>query len=75
MAFADAERVAAAALAGATDPTVPVAQRSRHALAILDAVDPLAVASVEVPLPTDPEGVRQLGLEELEQVAKRLGIE
>lgn len=72
MAFADAERVAAAALAGATDPSVPLAQRSRHALALIDAVEPLAQAELELTLPTNPEGVELLGLEELQALARQV---
>jgi hypothetical protein len=70
--FVERERVVAAALAGATDPTVPLAQRSRHALALLDATDPLATASVELPLPDTPEGVAGLGLRELEALAEQV---
>jgi hypothetical protein len=72
MVWAERERVAAAALAGATDPSVPTAQRSRHALALIEAVDPLATASVELALPSDPDGVEQLGLVELKALAEQV---
>ena len=71
--FAEAERVAAAALAG-IDPSVPPAQRSRAALALLDATDPLLQAELSLPLPSNPEGVEQMGLEELRALAEQVGI-
>jgi len=69
----EAERVAAAALAG-IDPSVPPAQRSRAALALLDATDPLLQAELSLPLPSNPEGVEQMGLEELKALASQVGI-
>ena len=59
-------------MAGATDPTVPVAQRSRHALALIDAVDPPVQASLELTLPDTAEAVATLGLSELEALAKQV---
>lgn len=70
--FADGDAVVRAALAGATDPSLPLAQRSRHALALIDAVDPPVQASLELTLPTDPDGVNQLGLAELEALAEQV---
>jgi hypothetical protein len=73
--FVERERVAAAALAPISDPSLSSVQRSKAALALIDAVDPPSRVEVEVPLPTTPDGVMALSLEELEHVAERLGIE
>lgn len=71
---ADAERVVAAALSPIGDPDLGSVQRSRAALSLLDATDPMAQASLELPLPTDPQGVEQMSLEDLRALALQVGI-
>lgn len=75
MAFAESEALGAAALQGALDPSLPIGERSRAALKIIDVVDPQQTMSVEAELPTDPEGVERLGLRELLGYAQHLGLE
>lgn len=75
MAFAESEAIARAALAGATDPQIAPSERAKHALRIIDAVDPQATLSVDADLPTDPEGIERLGLRDLLGVAQHMGIE
>ena len=72
--FAEAERVASAALAGleAENPTA----RSKAALALLDAVDPLPkAAELVITDDLDAEGVAQLGTADLLALAERMGID
>jgi hypothetical protein len=72
--YADAERVAAAALAGleADDPS----RRSKAALALLDAVDPLPkAAELVISEDIDTEGVCRLGTADLLALAERMGID
>jgi hypothetical protein len=68
----EADRVAAAALDGALDPSVPSAQRSRAALALIDAVDPPMRSELEVSVPIDAEGVQAMGLDELRALAAQV---
>lgn len=69
-AWVERERVAAAALAG-LDADSP-AQRSRAALAIIDAVEPQQRATLDVPLPSSPDGLDGMSLSELRQLAERV---
>jgi len=71
--FAEAERVAAAALAGLEAENLTA--RSKAALALLDAVDPPVSAELSVDLPSDPSGVSSMGLEQLRALAERVGID
>ena len=64
-AYVERERIAAAAVAGATSPDVPIQARARHALALLEAVEPREHVSVEVSAPASAEDVGSLGLAEL----------
>ena len=72
--FAEAERVAAAALDGALDPALSSASRSQAALRLIDAVDPPLRAELTMPLPTDPDGVSALSLSQLDALALQVGI-
>jgi len=73
--FAERERVVGAALAGAVDPTIPLGDRAKHALRLLDAVDPAVKVGVKVDSPIDPDGIDSLGLAELEALALQAGID
>ena len=75
MAFAEGEAIARAALAGATDPAISPGDRAKHALKLIDAVDPQQTLSLDADLPTDPEGIERLGLKDLLSVAQHMGIE
>jgi hypothetical protein len=72
--FVERERVVAAALAPIHDPSASSALQSKTALALLDAVEPVERASLEVSMPLDEEGVNQLGLAELRALTQRMGI-
>jgi len=72
MAFAEAERIAAAALAPLSDPEASSATRSKTALAILDAVDPPLKAELELSTPLDAEGISSLGLAQLRALASQV---
>jgi hypothetical protein len=63
--FVERERIAAAAIAPALDPNVPTLARGRHALSLLEAVDPTLKLSAQVDMPTSAEEVEALGLTEL----------
>jgi hypothetical protein len=71
---AEAERIVAAALSPLGDPSLGSVAQQRAALALLDAADPMAQASLELPLPSNPEGVEQMSLEDLKALAERVGI-
>jgi hypothetical protein len=71
---AEAERIVAAALSPIGDDSLGSAAKQRAALALLDAADPMAQASLELPLPSNPEGVEQMGLEDLRALAQQVGI-
>jgi len=68
LAFAEAERVAAAALAPIYDSDLSASARAKAALAVIDAVDPPMQASVEVPF--DAQGIEALSLSQLRQLAQ-----
>jgi len=68
---AEAERVAAAALAPIHDRDLSSAARSKAALALLDAVDPPLQAAVEMTMPLDADGIAKLGLHQLRQLASQ----
>lgn len=72
--FADAERVAAAALDGAVAPEVPVQSRAAHALKLIELVEPTVRAEVSMALPSTPEGVAELSLSQLLSIAEENGI-
>jgi hypothetical protein len=75
-AFGEAERLAAAALDGALNPALSPAQRSKAALAILDAVDPPLKAELTLDADTlNPEGVGSMGLRELQRLAESIGLD
>lgn len=71
--WAERERVVAAALSPitATEGASP-ALRSKTALALLDAVEPQPRATLDVPLPTTPDGVDGLSLAELRALVERV---
>jgi hypothetical protein len=71
--FADAERVAAAALSG-IDAENP-ATRSKAALALLDAVDPQPKAELVITEDLDAEGIAGMGLAQLRALAERVGLD
>jgi hypothetical protein len=73
--FVEAERVAAAALDGAIDPAVPLAARAKHALKLIETVEPTAQVSVSTSLPSTPEGVAELSLSQLLELAQEHGID
>ena len=58
--FVERERVVAAALAPIHDPSASSALQSKTALALLDAVEPVERASLEVSMPLDEEGVKTI---------------
>lgn len=72
--YVERERIAAAAIAGATDPDVSAAQRARHALALIEAAEPRESVSVEVELPSTSEGVDALSLSDLLRLAQAQGV-
>jgi len=72
--WADAERVAAAALAGIDAPSATA--RSKAALALLDAVDPQPkAAELTVTADLDAEGIASMGLEQLRALASQVGLD
>jgi hypothetical protein len=72
--FAEAERVAAAALAGIDADSVTA--RSKAALALLDAVDPQPkAAELTISEDLDAEGIASMGLAQLRALAQQVGID
>lgn len=75
MVWADSERLAMAALDGATSSEVPVQSRASHALRLIDAVDPLTQVSTTISMPDNPEGVESLSLSQLLCIAEQNDID
>lgn len=73
--FLESERLARRVVGAVLDPAVPPAQAARLGIDLVNAVDPLAVVSVSAPLPSHPDGVADLSLQQLLAVGESLGIE
>jgi hypothetical protein len=71
-AYVEREAVAARVVSAVLDPSVPSAQAARLGLELINTVDPPLQASVTAEIPTDPEGVNQLGLAELLALQEKL---
>jgi hypothetical protein len=72
--FAQGEAVVEAALSPITDSTAPSGLRHSAALALLREVEPMAQVTVSQPLPDDPEGVDEMSLSALLQLAEAHGL-
>ena len=72
--FVERERLVAAALSAALDPSVPTTQRSKAALELIREAEPQERASLEVDVPVDAEGVNALGIAELRALAEQVGV-
>jgi hypothetical protein len=69
--FAESERLVAAALDGALSPEVTVQSRAAHALKLLESVEPTVQATLQMELPSTPEGVDSLSLSQLLHIVEQ----
>jgi len=74
-AFMDAERIGRRVVGAVLDPAVPPAQAARLGIDLINAVDPQVTATLTTELPTTPEGVGKLSLEQLLTLGEQLGID
>lgn len=72
--FAEAERVANAALDPILDGSPPSVAKANLAMALIREVEPTVQVTVSQPLPDDPEGVDGLSLTALLSLAQEHGI-
>jgi hypothetical protein len=71
MVFAESEKIAAAALDGATSLEVSVSQRASHALKLIELLEPSVQIGVSMTMPDNAEGVESLTLSQLLSLAEQ----